>query len=123
MDRLYSPNGQRTSITILVSRVVQILILLDQKLEILCFSVIVCGLIVLSIIRSFMFYALSILTAKKLHEKMLNSVVGTKVRFFDTNPIGRIMNRFSMDVGNLDDLLPSTTHEAIYVLPFFYSIF
>ena len=48
MDQLYSPNGQRTSITIQVSRVFQTFILQDQKLEIFCFSVIVCGLIVLS---------------------------------------------------------------------------
>jgi hypothetical protein len=46
---------------------------------------------------------------------MLNSVTGTKVRFFDQNPIGRIMNRFTMDVGNIDDAIPTAIHEGICV--------
>ena len=55
------------------------------------------------------------MTTKKLHERMLNSVVNTKIRFFDQNPVGRVMNRFTMDLGNVDDTLPATIHEAIYV--------
>jgi hypothetical protein len=31
--------------------------------------------------------------------------MSTSVRFFDLNPIGRIMNRFSKDVGQLDGKL------------------
>ena len=85
------------------------------SIKALVLSAIVCCLIALSILRSVLFYALAIITSKKLHERMLNSVVGTRIRFFDLNPIGRIMNRFSMDIGALDDLLPTTLHEALTV--------
>jgi len=44
--------------------------------------------------------------AKKYHNKMLDKVVQSTVLFFDTNPIGQILNRFSNDVGVLDKYIP-----------------
>jgi ABC-type multidrug transport system fused ATPase/permease subunit len=37
-----------------------------------------------------------------LFEKLLASVTRAKLRFFDTTPIGRIMNRFSKDMETVD---------------------
>jgi len=44
--------------------------------------------------------------AKKYHNKMLDKVINSTVLFFDTNPIGQILNRFSGDVGVLDRYIP-----------------
>ena len=49
---------------------------------------------------------------------MLSSIVKAKIRFFDLNPIGRIMNRFSKDIGNIDDTLPVTLFDFLSVLIF-----
>ena len=46
---------------------------------------------------------------------MLNSIIKAKIRFFDLNPIGRIMNRFSKDTGVLDDALPIGLYDFINV--------
>lgn len=35
------------------------------------------------------------------------------MRFFDTNPSGRILNRFSRDMGAIDELLPKAMMESI----------
>jgi ATP-binding cassette subfamily C (CFTR/MRP) protein 4 len=67
------------------------------------------------ILRSIFFYWFSLSTTKYLHEKMLSSVMNTKIRFFDLNPIGRIMNRFSKDIGSLDDVLPITLFDFCQV--------
>ena len=37
---------------------------------------------------------------------MIKVLFGTEIRFFDTNPLGRITNRFSKDIGGIDDSLP-----------------
>ena len=50
-----------------------------------------------------------------MHNSMLRSVLESKIRFFDLNPIGRIMNRFSKDVGNIDDVLPMALFDCIQV--------
>jgi len=44
----------------------------------------------------------------KLHENMLTSIMRSPMSFFDTTPIGRLMNRFSSDVDVMDDRLPRT---------------
>ncbi|KAH9492759.1 Multidrug resistance-associated protein 4 [Bulinus truncatus] len=39
----------------------------------------------------------------RLHDRMLKSLINTFSRFFDTHPVGEILNRFSRDLGFIDD--------------------
>ncbi|KAG0304127.1 hypothetical protein BGZ98_005900 [Dissophora globulifera] len=41
--------------------------------------------------------------SRSLHQQLLRKVSRAKVRFFDTTPIGRIVNRFSSDMSTIDD--------------------
>ena len=62
-----------------------------------------------------MFYISAFSSANKLHKSMLDSIMYAKIRFFDLNPIGRIIDRFSKDLGNLDDSLPIMLHDFLQV--------
>uniref|UniRef100_A0A8C7JN64 Multidrug resistance-associated protein 4 n=1 Tax=Oncorhynchus kisutch TaxID=8019 RepID=A0A8C7JN64_ONCKI len=53
--------------------------------------------------------------AQSLHNRMFNSILRTPVRFFDVNPIGRVLNRFSKDIGQLDAALPWTFVDFIQI--------
>eukprot|EP00043_Microstomoeca_roanoka_P013524 m.132473 g.132473 ORF g.132473 m.132473 type:complete len:1343 (+) comp15778_c0_seq5:123-4151(+) len=44
--------------------------------------------------------------SRRLNEEMFQAMLKTSMRFFDTNPIGRVLNRFSQDLGITDDALP-----------------
>ncbi|KAK6098443.1 hypothetical protein MT418_002471 [Batrachochytrium dendrobatidis] len=46
--------------------------------------------------------------ARVLHEQMLNCIVRLPQSFFDTTPLGRILNRFSKDQYTVDEVLPRT---------------
>ena len=46
--------------------------------------------------------------AERLHDKMVVAILRAPVLFFDSNPVGRILNRFSNDIGCVDELLPKT---------------
>ncbi|CAG8562619.1 uncharacterized protein OCT59_007764 [Rhizophagus irregularis] len=53
-------------------------------------------------IRSYYMSMGSLVASRKLHEAILEKVMKAKIRFFDTTPIGRILNRFSKDMEVID---------------------
>lgn len=57
------------------------------------------------ICKSFMAYLGGLKASKDIFDQMLDSVLQAKLRFFDSTPIGRIMNRFSKDIESIDQEL------------------
>ncbi|KAG7502088.1 Multidrug resistance-associated 4 [Solea senegalensis] len=71
--------------------------------------------IVFGFLRCILFFNVLVSSAQTLHSSMFNAILRTPVHFFDVNPIGRILNRFSKDIGYLDSLLPWTFVDFIQI--------
>lgn len=50
---------------------------------------------------------------KNMHDKMLKSVLSSPIRFFDSTPVGRIIQRFSRDVESVDVYLQWSFDSAV----------
>ncbi len=57
-------------------------------------------------IQNVSFLILALRASNTMHKSALNSVLRAPMSFFDTTPIGRILSRFSRDVGAIDTNLP-----------------
>ncbi|EDO36998.1 predicted protein, partial [Nematostella vectensis] len=74
--------------------------------------------LLLSVIRASLFFSSVLNSSQRLHNEMVESVLKAPVLFFDTNPAGRIMNRFSKDIGCMDELLPDVLLDALQLILF-----
>lgn len=66
--------------------------------------------------RSLLFFTIAKWCSQKLHDSMFDNIIKATMRFFETNPSGRILNRFSKDIGGIDELLPKAIMDACQVL-------
>lgn len=51
--------------------------------------------------------------AVKLHDRLLSSIVRTSLSFFEKTPIGSIINRFSADVGVVDNAMRDSINDFV----------
>lgn len=61
----------------------------------------------LSFTRQLMVVFAILRAGKTLHDQMLRALLRSPVSFFDSTPLGRIINRFSKDQTSVDEDLPS----------------
>lgn len=61
-----------------------------------------CVQVMVTFANSFWLISSSLFAAKTLHDTMLHSVLRAPMVFFHTNPIGRMINRFAKDLGDID---------------------
>ncbi|XP_047611777.1 ATP-binding cassette sub-family C member 4-like [Phacochoerus africanus] len=77
------------------------------------YSVLTAGTVLFGISRSRLMFYVLVNSSQTLHKRMLESVLRAPVLFFDRNPTGRILNRFSKDTGHMDDLLPQIFQDFV----------
>lgn len=116
---------------------------LGQNTYIYIFSGLVTGVIVFNLLRAVGFFTYCTKISVNMHNRMFSSLVRAPAKFFDENPsgnachvpfivlfenfqklfkiicseilTGRVMNRFTKDLGSMDELLPPTFFDMILV--------
>ncbi|KAJ9558164.1 hypothetical protein OSB04_012778 [Centaurea solstitialis] len=69
---------------------------------ILIYALLSIGQVLVTFANSFWLISSSLRAAKRLHDTMLYSVLRAPTTFFQTNPLGRMINRFANDLGDID---------------------
>ncbi|XP_046989234.1 ATP-binding cassette sub-family C member 4-like [Schistocerca americana] len=90
--------------------------ILDTDTYIFIYIGIIAALFLIAFTRSFVFYNICMSCSKQLHNTMFKNLLRTPMRFFNLNPSGRILNRFSKDMGAIDELLPKAILDAAQII-------
>ncbi|XP_057169867.1 ATP-binding cassette sub-family C member 12 [Ursus arctos] len=64
------------------------------------------SVLVFSVIKGFTFTKTTLMASSSLHDHVFDKILKSPMSFFDTTPTGRLMNRFSKDMDELDVRLP-----------------
>ncbi|EHB16370.1 Multidrug resistance-associated protein 9 [Heterocephalus glaber] len=79
------------------------------------------SMLAFGIIKGFIFTKTTLMASSSLHDRVFDKIFKSLMSFFDTTPTGRLMNRFSKDMDELDVRLPF--HAENYLQQFFMVVF
>ena len=64
------------------------------------------GQIISVLVASFTLAIAGVSASRSLHSSMLKNILRSPMSFFDTTPLGRVLNRFSKDIYLIDEVVP-----------------
>ncbi|KNC31638.1 putative multidrug resistance-associated protein lethal(2)03659 [Lucilia cuprina] len=86
-----------------------------DPVDLYIFTAINVSIIFFALTRSLLFFNLAKRSSTNLHNAMFKGVTRAAMYFFNTNPSGRILNRFSKDLGQVDEILPGVMMDVIQI--------
>lgn len=92
---------------------------INQELMVYIYSGVTLTTIVLSLTHSIYFFIFCLMASMHLHDYVFSKIIGASMRFFSNNPSGRILNRFSKDLGIIDEYIPNVLFDVIEVNKFY----
>nr|XP_046230865.1 ATP-binding cassette sub-family C member 10 [Scatophagus argus]XP_046230873.1 ATP-binding cassette sub-family C member 10 [Scatophagus argus] len=103
---LFSPGGLMSPLSSSVQTFPSNNMSSDVEFYLTVYSSIAVANTIFTALRAFLFAYGAICAAMAIHNRLLDRVLKATVTFFDTTPMGRILNRFSSDLYSVDDSLP-----------------
>ena len=99
----WSPVSESMSSNILVTSIGKV----DAWYYLVVYGLLALFYVFISLVREGYIFWGSLRASSKLHDRLLESVTRAKLQFFDTTPLGQLMNRFSKDIEAIDqDVAP-----------------
>ena len=78
------------------------------------YAIFSAGQIVSVLIASFSLAIAGVYASRSLHSRMLKNILRSPMSFFDTTPLGRVLNRFSKDIYLVDEVVPKSIRKFFF---------
>ena len=88
-------------------------IIYKERDNVLIYTGLMIATFIAALLRVISLFLLCLRASINLHDSILSKVLRCPLRFFETNPLGRIMNRFTRDLGQIDQRVPGTFVQVI----------
>ena len=89
-----------------------------DRMNVIIYASCVTAAVLLTTLRAYAFFLMVLRSSENLHNDMVTALLKAPVLFFDSNPVGRVLNRFSKDIGCMDEVLPKTFLFAVQMVLF-----
>ncbi|EDW73918.2 uncharacterized protein Dwil_GK21659 [Drosophila willistoni] len=80
------------------------------------YTVLLLCTLALYLLRTFGFFFMCLRISLRLHDQLYRGIIRSWMYFFNTNPSGRVLNRFSSDIQNVDVSLPQAMMDSLQFL-------
>nr|XP_039260708.1 multidrug resistance-associated protein 4-like isoform X2 [Styela clava] len=87
----------------------------DSSFYLKVYAILSAIMVMVVLIHANIHFYICVTSGIHMHNKMFRAILRAPIRFFDTNPSGRILNRFSKDMGQIDELLPLTFMDFLWI--------
>ncbi|CAG2172915.1 unnamed protein product, partial [Oppiella nova] len=75
------------------------------------YSGLIGALFVTALMRSTTWFMMCMQASVNLHNSIFSRLLRAPIAVFDNNPVGQMLNRFSKDLGIVDEMLPTTGYD------------
>lgn len=73
------------------------------------------GTVLIGGVRALLFFTAALRGSSAMHDNAFRSIANAPMGFFSANPLGRIVNKFSSDQGQVDEMLPATFFDCVQI--------
>ena len=80
------------------------------------YAIFATSVLFIAIARAQLFFWASLRASTALHNDAISHLLNAPLSFFHMNPTGRILNRFSKDLGSIDEQLPMVSFDSLQAL-------
>ncbi|PVD18522.1 hypothetical protein C0Q70_21071 [Pomacea canaliculata] len=85
----------------------------EKSMFTLLYGMIIVVMVVLLLVRAYIFMKATLRASSRLHDEVFEKILRCPMSFFDMTPLGRIINRFSSDIDEVDVRLPMNSETFI----------
>lgn len=86
---------------------------IDRTLIIYTYSAIIAATIFLSFGHAIFYFIFFMKASVNMHNSMFKRIINGTMSFFNSNPTGRILNRFTKDIGIIDEIIPNNLLDVL----------
>ncbi|XP_025202348.1 probable multidrug resistance-associated protein lethal(2)03659 isoform X2 [Melanaphis sacchari] len=89
--------------------------IVSRKTCIIVFAALTFSIILGALANSILLVSICTTASTNLHNQMFNAITRSTMHFLNKNPSGRILNRFTKDIGLIDEILPNVLVSVIQI--------
>eukprot|EP00026_Physarum_polycephalum_P000482 Phypoly_transcript_00483.p1 GENE.Phypoly_transcript_00483~~Phypoly_transcript_00483.p1 ORF type:complete len:1415 (-),score=265.79 Phypoly_transcript_00483:241-4485(-) len=78
------------------------------------YAMLVAAVLIFCTVRELMYQSFTLRASTNIHNLMFRTILRAPMVFFDTTPLGRILNRFAVDMDIIDYQLPDMSMQALH---------